>query len=101
MKKILLYLSMGLVILYCLFPFFWTILTALKPSDEVFSVPVTYLPEKFSLENVANVFSKRPFGRYILNSFIVAGGATVLTLWIASLIAFRLRSLDLEKAGRI
>ncbi len=101
MKKILLYILMGLVILYCLFPFFWTILTALKPSDEVFSLPVIYLPKTLSLENSENVFSKRPFGRYILNSLIVAGGATALTLWVASLIAFHLRSLDLKKATRI
>jgi trehalose/maltose transport system permease protein len=101
MKRFLLYLLMGFVFFYCFFPFFWTIVTALKPSDEVFSIPVTYLPEKFSIENVKNVFSKRPFDRYILNSLVVAGGATVLTIWIASLIAFRLRSLNLEKAARI
>lgn len=100
MKKALLYLFAGLVLFYCLFPFAWTLLTALKPEEEVFSLPVEYLPEKLSFENISDVFSKRPFGRYVLNSLIVAGGTTALTLLIASLIAYRLRALALGKAMR-
>ncbi|TFG42923.1 MAG: carbohydrate ABC transporter permease [Syntrophobacterales bacterium] len=100
-KKILLYLVVASVFLYCLFPFLWTLQTALKPAEEVFRLPVSYLPETISLENVRDVFSKRPFGRYVLNSFITAGGATALTLWVASIIAFRLRAMALGKAMRI
>jgi len=92
---------MTAVFLYCLFPFLWTLQTALKPKGEVFNLPVSYLPETISLENLRDVFSKRPFARYVLNSFIVAGGATLLTLWIASVFAFRLRGMDLRKAMRI
>jgi ABC-type glycerol-3-phosphate transport system permease component len=101
MRSVLLYTLMGLIFLYCLFPFFWTILTALKPSHEIFSLPLSYFPQRPSLENLENVFQKRPFGRYITNSLIVAGGATALTLWIASLIAFHLRTLDLKQAEKI
>jgi len=100
-KKILFYLVVASVFLYCLFPFLWTLQTALKPAEEVFRLPVSYLPERISLENVRDVFSKRPFGRYVLNSFITAGGATALTLWVASIIAFRLRAMALGKAMRI
>jgi ABC-type glycerol-3-phosphate transport system permease component len=101
MKKTVLYLLMGLVLIYCLFPFVWTLLTAVKPEKEVFSLPVHYLPEQISVENFINVFYKRPFALYMMNSLIVAGGATLLTLWVASVIAFRLRTIDLEKAMRI
>jgi len=101
MKRILLYVLFILIFLYCLFPFGWTLITALKPTDEVFNLPVTYLPEEVSFENLNNVFYKRPFYRYIVNSLIVAGGATLLTLWIASMVAFRLRALDYQKAMRV
>jgi ABC-type glycerol-3-phosphate transport system permease component len=100
-KKVLFYLLMTAVFLYCLFPFLWTLQTALKPKEEVFNLPVSYLPETISLENLRDVFSKRPFARYVLNSFIVASGATLLTLWIASVFAFRLREMDLRKAMRL
>jgi multiple sugar transport system permease protein len=101
MKRALLYLLAGTVLLYCLFPFAWTLLTALKPGNEVFNLPVAYLPERLSLENVKDVFSKRPFARYVLNSLIVAGGATALTLLVASLIAYHLKGLDLRVAMRL
>ena len=100
-KKILFYVLITSILLYCVFPFLWTLQTALKPAAEVFRLPVSYLPETISLENLRDVFAKRPFGRYILNSFIAAGGATVLTLWVASILAFRLRAMDLSRAMRV
>jgi len=100
-KRVLLYSLTGIVILYCLFPFFWTILTALKPEEEVFRLPPGYLPESLSLENIRNVFSKRPFAGYILNSFVVACGSTALTLVVAALLAFRLRAFDLDRAMKL
>jgi multiple sugar transport system permease protein len=98
MKRFFLYGAIGLVLFYCLFPFAWTLVTALKTEEEVFNLPVTYFPRDVSFENVENVFYKRPFGRYVSNSLVVAGGATGLTLLVASLFAFRLRSLELGKA---
>jgi ABC-type glycerol-3-phosphate transport system permease component len=81
--------------------FFWTIQTALKPPGEVFRLPVSYVPETLSLANLTDVFSKRPFGRYVLNSLIVGAGATLLTLWAAAVLAFRLRAMELRRALRI
>ena len=101
MKKILFYVLLTSILLYCVFPFLWTLQTALKPAGEVFRLPVSYLPETISLENLRDVFAKRPFGRYVVNSFIAAGGATALTLWIASILAFRLRGMALRRAMRI
>ena len=100
-KKALFVLGIAFISLYCLFPFLWTLQTALKPAEDVFHLPVRYLPETISLENLRDVFAKRPFGRYVLNSLIAAGGATALTLWVASLLAFRLRAMALRKATRI
>ena len=101
MKKLIFSIAIVSIFLYCLFPFFWTIQTALKPAGTVFRLPVSYLPETISLENIIDVFSKRPFGRYVLNSLIAGGGATILTLWVAAVLSFRLRALDLRRALRI
>jgi ABC-type glycerol-3-phosphate transport system permease component len=100
-KKVFFGLAIAALFLFCLFPFLWTLQTALKPAAEVFRLPVSYLPETISLENLRDVFAKRPFGRYVLNSFVVGSGATALTLWLASVIAFRLRAMDLRRAMRI
>ncbi|HSB06753.1 MAG TPA: carbohydrate ABC transporter permease, partial [Thermodesulfobacteriota bacterium] len=101
MKRAIIYILLGVVSVYCLFPFLWTILTALKPQEEVFKLPIRYLPERISLQNLKSVFYKRPFTYYILNSLLVAGGATLFTLWAASLIAFRLRKMEIERSLKI
>ena len=101
MKKGMIYILLAVISVYCLFPFLWTILTALKPHEHVFELPIRYLPDRISLQNLENVFYKRPFARYIMNSLVVSGGATLFTLWAASLIAFRLRKMEIERSLKI
>jgi ABC-type glycerol-3-phosphate transport system permease component len=97
MKRV--FIIIGIITgLYCLAPFLWTVITAFKPPEEVFSLPVRYWPSSLSVENFVDVFAKRPFGRYVANSVIVATGGTLLALAIASIVAFRLRYLPAYRA---
>lgn len=89
------------VVTFSLAPFVWSVITSLKTSQEVLSVPPTWLPRKVSLENYTGVFRQRPFGRYILNSVIVGLGATAMTLLAASLAAYALTRLNLRGAAAI
>jgi multiple sugar transport system permease protein len=67
-------------------PFIWMILTSFKPSTEV------YLGKFFPLEPTVNnyltVVTKVPFGRWYLNSLIVASLATLSVAFFDSLIGF-------------
>lgn len=98
MKKSLLWALTLLTLLFCLFPFAWTLLTALKSPADVFALPIQYWPETFSTQSFADVFVKRDFSTYILNSSIVSGGGTLLTIVLAALTAFYLRRLPVPKA---
>jgi multiple sugar transport system permease protein len=82
-------------------PFLWQIITSIKSSKEVFSIPPTYLPHKISLESYHNVFTVRPFHRYIINSIIVASGTTFLAISIGSLASYALSRLLTKGAGLI
>ncbi|MBR3504439.1 MAG: carbohydrate ABC transporter permease [Clostridia bacterium] len=66
------------------FPFYWIIITSLKETKEIFSVPISFFPRKFSLQNYRDLFQMLDFGRYILNSILVsivaASGASVVSL---------------------
>lgn len=98
MNRILFWTGMLLTAIYCLFPFAWTAITALKPPADVFVLPVEYWPGSFSTRSFSDVFVKRDFGTYIFNSFIVAGGGTVLTVALAACMAYYLRLQPLTKA---
>jgi ABC-type glycerol-3-phosphate transport system permease component len=97
MKRLMLFIGL-LIALYCLSPFLWTVITAFKPHEEVFVLPVRYLPGTLSLENFIDVFYKRPFSRYVINSVVVASGGTLLALALGSIVAFRLRNMPTYKA---
>lgn len=82
-----------LILILCTFslaPFVWSVITSIKPPDEVTAIPPTYLPSEVSFENYTGVFAQRPFARYLLNSLIVALGSTALTLFAATLAAYAL-----------
>ncbi|RLA79179.1 MAG: carbohydrate ABC transporter permease [Deltaproteobacteria bacterium] len=98
MRKAAFFFLGVVIVLYCLFPFLWTVITAVKPPEEVFSLPIRYLPRSLSVENFVDVFYKRPFSRYIINSLIVATGGTILTLALASVVAFKLRYMSVQRA---
>ena len=73
-----------------LFPIYWMLNTALKPSSEVFQYPPSFFSSNWSFDAFFRLFETRPIGRYFVNSFIVASGTTLLCLALASLAAYGL-----------
>jgi multiple sugar transport system permease protein len=71
------------------FPFFWMMVTSLKTAPEIQRVPLQISPDDWlNLKNYREVFQKEPFGRYLLNSFIVASMAAVSSLVVSSLAGY-------------
>ncbi|TCL61484.1 carbohydrate ABC transporter membrane protein 2 (CUT1 family) [Hydrogenispora ethanolica] len=71
-----------LAALVTLFPFFWMGSTALKGARELFLRPPVFVPHYPEWSNFAKVFTVAPFGRYFMNSAIVAGLSVILTVFI-------------------
>ena len=75
-------------------PFLWMLLTSFKSSAEALAFPPTFLPHTWRFRNFVDVFKVAPFGRYYLNSAIVATTTTlgqVLTSLAAGFAFARLR----------
>lgn len=53
-------------------PLVWMLSSALKPLPEVMVVPPTWIPRQPTFDNFVVVFTQLPFGRYLLNSVVVA-----------------------------
>lgn len=81
-----LYLTLNLIIM--LFPLYWIVITSLKPQKDIFSMPIKYWPEHFTLENYVNVFKVSKFHIYMGNSFMVSVLSAVIVLCIAILSAY-------------
>src|SRR5579883_1274522 len=77
-----------IVSLIVLFPFLWMLDTALKPNDQVFQFPPTFLPQPIQWANFVAVWTYLPFGHFIFNSLLVACSGTLLVLITSSLAAY-------------
>ncbi|HXA57578.1 MAG TPA: carbohydrate ABC transporter permease [Streptosporangiaceae bacterium] len=93
LRRTLPYLGIAAVVFFCLVPFYWMAVSAFRrPSDQFAN---TLLPSPWSLKNLTSVFSPtNGFGRALLNSLVVAGTTTILTLIIGTFTAYALARLD-------
>lgn len=85
-----LYLGVAILLVYLLFPFYWAVVSSLKTPSQLFTTPVQYLPPTPQWSNYVEVFRSQPFARFLLNSTIVAGTATLFALAIGSFAAYAL-----------
>jgi trehalose/maltose transport system permease protein len=79
-----------LICFYALFPFLWAIRSAFTPEGDLFATPLQYFPSHPTLDNFREALSTDFFQRALINSTIVAGSVTVLSLVIGSLAAYAL-----------
>ena len=82
LTKLMTYLIVGLATFLFLFPFYWMVVTAVKPVSEVFAYPPLLWPSEFHWENFLSVLQKYDFGIYFKNSTIVTVASTVITVFI-------------------
>src|SRR3954454_6821239 len=71
---------LSLVALLFLVPIIWMLLSALKPSAEVFTVPPKLFGSEVKFSNFVEAWNYLPFGRFIVNTLFVAGIGTFITL---------------------
>jgi multiple sugar transport system permease protein len=85
--------GIAVIVVYCLAPFFWMVISAFRRPTDQFQISL--LPRPWSTENVRAVFEPSVgFQRALLNSLLVAGTTTTLTLLIGTAAAYALARLD-------
>ncbi|HWJ72836.1 MAG TPA: carbohydrate ABC transporter permease [Kaistia sp.] len=99
--SLLLHAGMVLAALAFLFPFFWMVTNAIRPNAEVLAVPPQLLPSDWQWSNFVYAWLYLPFGRFFLNSIIVAGGITILTLAVSSMAAYAFARLRFPFSGSL
>jgi len=92
------YIGIAIIVVYCLAPFYWMVVSALRRPSDQFSNSL--LPIPLSFENIKAAFSSgNGFARGLLNSVIVAGLTTIITLVIGISAAYALARLDFRGKG--
>lgn len=79
----------GLVLIW-VFPVLWVLVSSFKTGNELFSYPLTFLPDAPTFQNYIDVWNQFDFVTYMGNSAFITIVATVLTILISAMCGFAL-----------
>ena len=83
-----------LITLFCLFPFYWMVVTSLKTTAEALASPPTFWPHDPTLEHYRVALIDKGVAPSLLNSLIVAVGTTGLALLLGLPAAYAIARYD-------
>lgn len=96
LARVIFYAVAGAISIFMFLPFFWSLMTSMKPSDEIFSVPLKWLPSSITFEHYASAFTTVPFGLYFWNSFVLASAGVLCNLFFGSLSGYAFAKLNFK-----
>jgi multiple sugar transport system permease protein len=82
----------ALVVIACvtLLPYYWMVSSSLKTMENMFSVPLQWIPDPVNWMSYVNAWRAQDFTRYFLNSGVVAIAITIGNLILCSLAGYSL-----------
>lgn len=88
LKKVLLYIFYLTGSAFMLLPFFWMISTAFKPDNQIFTVPIRWIPSPVSIKNFLKAFDVIPIVKYMFNTVIIAVLKIGGEVFVSALVAY-------------
>jgi multiple sugar transport system permease protein len=101
LSKIARYFAIAVLVCYALIPFYWMVISAVRPTAEMFAVPPSWIPSSVSLHNFVAVWTQVPLARFMLNSAIVAGVTVLVAVTISGLAGYGLSRFDFRGNGLV
>lgn len=99
-KHTLAYVILIVFSVVSIFPLLWVVLTSLKTQQQIFD-PNQVIPTQLTLENYYNVIVKANFLQYFMNSVLVAGGATVISILLSVTCAYGLTRYRIKGGNKL
>ncbi|TMR10507.1 carbohydrate ABC transporter permease [Nonomuraea turkmeniaca] len=87
-RKALAYLSLTVVMLLVLVPFAWMLSSSLKRDNEVFAIPIQWIPEELRWSNFVDIWERIPLLTYLGNSAFLSMTITLLQVLTGSFAAY-------------
>ena len=95
------YLSLMIISAFVLLPYYWMVVTAVKPTEEVMVSPATLLPSRISLDNFSRVWQSIPLGSYMKNSLVVSVAVTAVSVVFATLCGYSISRYIRRRAQKV
>ncbi|MEA4861651.1 L-arabinose transport system permease protein AraQ [bioreactor metagenome] len=93
LAMLLAFLVVGFVFLL---PFLWMTFSSIKPEALIRGKPEELFPTSVTMGNYVSLFSQIPFFRFLINSFIFAGGVTLSSLLLDAMAGYAFAKLPFK-----
>jgi len=90
LRLLTLWLPLAFFLIFILFPFFWTVVTAFKSNVEINARPMTYLPQSPSFENFQTAWEGVGFSIFFLNSMFLSVVSVAFITLISVMVGYAL-----------
>jgi sn-glycerol 3-phosphate transport system permease protein len=89
------YLTLLLAVAVMVLPLVWMVLASFKAPDEIYRLPIQWLPESFGAANYEAAAQAVPFGRFFVNSMIATALGAGLKMLLGLTTAYALVFVDI------
>ncbi len=86
--KICIYALLGLLSIASIFPLVWMLRSSFMSSEEIFGIPIVWIPEVIRFENYPQALTAIPFVRYFFNTAFIVGMCMIGNILASSFTAF-------------
>ncbi len=98
-RAALFYSPIVLFLLVTIAPIYWIVLSAFTPIDELFTIPLSYIPRHPSLINFQHVAQIVPLAQQFFNSTLLASLSSAVTVVVSVLAAYAFARLRFPGSG--
>lgn len=79
------YIVLVLIAIIMGLPFYWMLITSVRVNEEILTIPVRWIPERFTIDHFVSAFTTVKFARYFANSLYLALVGVALNVFFGSL----------------
>jgi multiple sugar transport system permease protein len=89
------------IVVFCIFPLIWTLLTSLKPEADIVTATLQYVPQHVTLSNYVTLWQQSGFPTLVANSVVVTSTTGLICLTIGTLAAYSFSRYRFRGRGKL
>ena len=87
-NKVLTFILLSILSILVLIPFFWMISSSVKANNQVFTVPIQWIPKEFHWDNYSKIWTTIPLLTFFKNTAFLSVIITIIQLFTSSFAAY-------------
>lgn len=93
------YLPLIVIAFFTAAPILWSIITSFKMPEDVFKLPVKYIPDPATFSNYIVSWTRNKFSQYFMNSLVIGLGSVVFIVILSLLNGYALSRFRFKGKG--